>query len=69
MFTFLSSLGGAISLYLGISLVSVFELFEIILRMTVFRSATGRGKNPENNPSVSYASWGSTHKSGLVLAK
>jgi hypothetical protein len=30
-------LGGALSLYLGISLVSLFELFEIILRMNCFR--------------------------------
>ena len=37
-FAFIGNIGGALALYLGISLVSVFELFEIILRLTCFRS-------------------------------
>lgn len=37
-FAFIGNIGGALSLYLGISLVSMFELFEIILRMTCFRN-------------------------------
>ena len=31
-FTFLASLGGAISLYLGMSFIAMFELFEILIR-------------------------------------
>ena len=37
---FLGNIGGALSLYLGVSLVSVFELFEIILRLTCYKNKT-----------------------------
>ena len=33
VFTFLSSLGGAISVYLGMSFIVIFELLEIVLRL------------------------------------
>ena len=39
-FAFLANIGGALSLYLGVSLVSVFELFEIILRLTCYKNKT-----------------------------
>ncbi len=41
-FSFLASLGGAASLYLGISFVVMFELFEVVLRISL--SWMGFGK-------------------------
>ena len=32
-FTFLSTLGGSMSLYLGITFISAFELLELLVRM------------------------------------
>ena len=32
-FTFLSALGGSMSLYLGITFISAFELMELVIRM------------------------------------
>ena len=35
VWSFLSTLGGAVSLYLGMSLIAVFELLELIIRIIV----------------------------------
>ena len=44
--SFLANIGGALSLYLGVSLVSVFELFEIILRLTCYKNKTKKWGDP-----------------------
>ena len=35
VWSFLSTLGGAVSLYLGMSLIAVFELLELFIRIIV----------------------------------
>ena len=35
VWSFLSTLGGAVSLYLGMSLIAVFELLELFIRIMV----------------------------------
>ena len=42
--SFLSALGGALSLFQGITLVAVFEFFELIVRIIVNLALTNKSK-------------------------